>query len=146
MLVTNCYYYIIDDTDADDINAALETINSRIENISQRVDKLGFKSGIFEVSGIDASLVTTNEIKKQGNYVIANLSIVTINQNVDNLEIIIPQEFRPKEEMKLYVCCDTALGKFYTHVITTDGFEVKHLDYTNLLGVHIYNIGWEIGG
>lgn len=48
-LVENCYYYIIDDTTADDINAQLEIINTNLKDLEIKLAKMPTR--IYEYTG-----------------------------------------------------------------------------------------------
>lgn len=142
-LVYNCYYFIIDDDTADNLDEQLKQTLDSINNINERLITLGFKQGTFILASGSAS---TNEIKKQGNYVIANL--VTSNLTTT---ITVPAGFRPKEVTQFYInVANTTLGilvsvnvwlgtdgKFYTSEDLTT-------EYTFSAITFITNIGWEV--
>jgi hypothetical protein len=96
-LIPNCYYFIIDDTTAEDINIVIENLNNEVSSIKERLNKLGFKEGTFAYTGGGA--VNENVIKKQGKYVIASLSVM---QSTEAAGVVsLAQDFRPKEKTKL---------------------------------------------
>lgn len=155
-LVNNCYYIIIDDTTADDLDEQLETINNSISetkaalnDVITRVDALGFKEGAFGFSGS----AQTNSIKKQGNYVIANLKY----DGSDYVTLTVPEEFRPKEDIEISASgllssagltdANYRIAKAY---ITTDGIITFHSLHdmqssdTAYGYLELNNVGWEI--
>ena len=113
--------------------------------IEERLTKLGFSEGSFVVS--DGATVTVNSIKKQGKYVIANLSII-------NGIATVPSAMAPKEDTTVSGVGNAIIGdniKVITRaVIKTDGsIEFKGdndstIDNTWMLGFVMQNVGWEI--
>lgn len=155
-LKANGLYFIIDDTTADDLNERLEAINKNIKetkaalnDVTTRVDALGFKEGAFEFSGS----AQTNSIKKQGNYVIANLKY----DGSDYVTLTVPKEFRPKEDIEISASgllsstgltdANYRIAKAY---ITTDGIITFHSLHdmqssdTAYGYLELNNVGWEI--
>lgn len=129
--------------------SALNNYDISKGTVEERLTNLGFKQGTFTVSGTSAEYVQYNSIKKQGKYVIATLSIInrqgylTVHTN----DILIPDEFRPKEDVEITsfinrIGATTGFLAFIT--IKTDGtFEVTESSGDEFMSIVIENVGWE---
>lgn len=113
--------------------------------IEERLTSLGFKEGFFIVNTYNGGAATfiTNSIKKQGKYVIANLSI---NESSGGITLIsVPNEFKPNKETNVMVKYKTSLSGSTNNVsiytLKTDGT----ISLTGFeMGIEIVNAGWEI--
>lgn len=142
-LSSDTFYWITDDTTCEEINNALTSINNNITSINNRLDALGFKSGVFVVSGVSAELISTNTLKKQGKYVIASLELFNTTA-LSNLAISVPSDFKPKENTKVRVGYLNSLGvQNYTDcTLNTNG--ILNNIPTGIVALTIKNAGWEV--
>ena len=142
-LSSDTFYWITDDTTCEEINNALTNIKNNITSINNRLDALGFKSGVFVVSGVSAELISTNSLKKQGKYVIASLELVSTTA-LSNLAISVPSVFKPKENTKVRVGYLNSLGvQNYTDcTLNTNG--ILNNIPTGIVALTIKNAGWEV--
>lgn len=122
-------------------NETNDDLYENIRNIKSRLDTLGFKEGTFIINGNESSQeVYENSIKKQGKYVIANLHVTNEN-GITN--IIIPEGFRPKEDIMIYC-------RAFNNSKEVSGIEIKRNGEIPLTSVYnftyfaIQNAGWEI--
>lgn len=132
-----------------------EIKNGEIAEIEERLNNLGFKEGFFDVKVYDltdklleeAVNITTNSIKKQGKYVIANLFVSNINGFIIRLSV--PDEFKPKKETRFVVQSNTIFQGNETKgtsVLTLfkDGTTTDFSFAWNNASIEIINIGWEV--
>ena len=85
--------------------------------IEERLTNLGFKESAVELSEDFAEHALANNIKRQGNYVIGNIDIVsdTTNQIRVGSEIgVIPVNFRPKTAETFIACALSTTNSPYT--------------------------------
>ena len=158
-------------------------INEDISLLDARLTNLGFKQGSFIVENQSTSSVddygepyatvllniSVNEIKRQGNYCIANLKVdfvKKVNPNYTggassvtySAKVTVPEEFRPKQTVIGYFAGTTeevATGYVPNYVnIYADGrVTFKYWSYwsgqfvegdaTYSIGSYITNLGWE---
>ena len=158
-------------------------INEDISLLDARLTNLGFKQGSFIVENQSTSSVddhgepyatvllniSINEIKRQGNYCIANLKVDFVTQANPNYtggassvtysaKVTVPEEFRPKQTVTGYFAGTTeevATGYVPNYVnIYADGrVTFKYWSYwsgqfvegdaTYSIGSYITNLGWE---
>ena len=79
------------------VEKPLKNYDNSKGTVEERLTRLGFKSGSVTISGVTA---TQNELKRQGNYVLGNLSFrVTSIKSVSGT---FPQYFRPKTQTICY--------------------------------------------
>lgn len=142
-LSSGIFYWITDDTTCEEINNALTSINNNITSINNRLDALGFKSGVFVVSGVSAKLINTNTLKKQGKYVIASLELVSTTA-LSNLAISVPSVFKPKENTKVRVgyLNSLAVQNYTDCTLNTKG--ILNDIPTGIVKLTIINAGWEV--
>lgn len=142
-LSSDTIYWITDDTTCEEINKALTSINNNITSINNRLDALGFKSGVFVVSGVSAELISTNTLKKQGKYVIASLELFNATA-LSNLAISVPSNFKPKENTEVRVGYLNSLGvqNFTDCTLNTKG--ILNNIPTGITALEIKNAGWEV--
>ena len=149
-LSSDTFYWITDDTTCEEINNALTSINNNITSINNnitsinnRLDALGFKSGVFVVSGVSAELISTNTLKKQGKYVIASLELLSTTA-LSNLAISVPSDFKPKENTKVRVGYLTSLAvQNYTDCTLNRNGILNNIP-TGIVKLTIINAGWEV--
>lgn len=147
-LSSDTIYWITDDTTCEEINKALTSINNNITSINNRLDALGFKRGVFVVSGVSAELISTNTLKKQGKYVIASLELVSTPElgtpALRSLAISVPNNFKPKEKTKVRVgYLDGYAVQNYTDcTLNTNG--ILNNIPTGIVKLTIKNAGWEV--
>lgn len=120
-------------------------INQGIAGINERLDELGFKEGSFTVDSSTGAAITTtiNSIKKQGKYVIANLSIIDSSNGITSLNV--PDEFKPKEATNIrvnYKINLTGTEMEYNHTFTL-GADGTISGIGMACEVNIINAGWE---
>lgn len=142
-LSSDTIYWITDDTTCEEINNALTSINNNITSINNRLDALGFKSGVFVVSGVSAELISTNTLKKQGKYVIASLELVNTTA-LSNLAISVPSDFKPKENTKVRVGYLNSLGVQNYNDCTLNTNGILNNIPTGIVALTIKNAGWEV--
>lgn len=116
-------------------------IDEQLKAINKRLDALGFKEGTFVIASGSA---TTNVIKKQGKYVIANLTITNINGITG---ITLPNDFRPKEETTIIAKVSNPTQGVFDQAIPigiyTDG-TVNSYNLSNYTMIEIINSSWEL--
>lgn len=113
--------------------------------IEERLTALGFKEGSFTIQNSTGAEITTNinSIKKQGKYVIANLSVIATSNGINSLKV--PDEFKPKEATNIrvyYKSSITGMEMDFNHTLTleTDG-SINNISFA--FEVNIINAGWE---
>ena len=116
-----------------------DNYTEKFNELEQRLEQMGFSEGAFTFASGSA---TTNSIKKQGKYVIANFygSVVDLK---------VPQGFRPKE--KIEVSC-FGLAEDHLNIvpvrsatIDVDGsvmFNTYSVTTTNQANIEMYYCGW----
>ena len=104
--------------------------------IEERLTNLGFKQGVAEITGVTVTTLS-NSLKKQGKYVIFNFSIFSLLAG-QTLTIIIPNEFKPKENFTVFAGYNNSAVK----VLMMDGVITFTPDIDGF-GFDIVNIGWE---
>lgn len=120
-----------------------DTIRIEIDSVKERLNALGFKEGVALISG--ASSVSRNSLKKQGKYVLFNLSATVQGSSyMPSISFTIPEGFRPKEQTTLAAVVGGAPSNPQWVYISTDGKCTTSPDYTITGGIlHIRNAGWE---
>lgn len=132
-------YYVYDEDSVSDI-ALYASEDTSKGTIEQRLNALGFKQSTFIVSGGSAVNIVTNNIKKQGKYVLANLEL----DNVAGPIIIVPEKFRPKEDISIVVRVKRSTGYTHAyHTISAATGQISDLGIATIIGVKITNTGWE---
>lgn len=112
--------------------------------IEERLTNLGFKEGVFTVDGTGA--IMSNQIRKQGKYVIANLQMLSASGITIN-SLSVPPEFRPKSDTTIVMTgyVSTALGTLPSYAnatLSTDG-TLTTVPITSVAQLSVTNVGWE---
>ena len=84
-------------TRIDVVEKPLKNYDNSKGTVEERLTRLGFKSGSVTISGVTA---TQNELKRQGNYVLGNLSFQATSPT--SVSGTFPQYFRPKTQTICY--------------------------------------------
>lgn len=111
--------------------------------IEERLTALGFKEGTFTFTGISAENITTNYIKKQGKYVIANFGVKNVTSDI---EVYVPEGFRPKENINISVVAILSSGEMgcrTCNVKADTGLVGGMYLFSGCSSATILNCGWE---
>lgn len=111
--------------------------------IEERLTNLGFKEGVAKYTGTTSHIIN-NSLKKQGKYVIFNFQATNVPANTD-LTIIIPDEFKPKETVRI-ICGFIVAGipMFGEYEVNSDtGIINISGGSENKIFVQMTNCGWE---
>lgn len=131
------------------------SIKNKFEDIDKRLEELGFNSGAVTLAFGTASV---NSIKRQGEYVIIDLIFSAPKQSSLSEFFTIPENFRPKQDMTVFINRDKGSGSVpvtYRCKIekSTGKCTLDKNDYFpqvawNDQGTAYFNIGYEteIGG
>lgn len=124
-----------------------EYLNNALEKVKNRLDDLGFKEGVATIDqGSNTSMsIESNSLKKQGKYVLFNLSVyVRKEPYVESWSFTIPEGFRPKEEISVISAKGDNLSYPNLLTIKTDGTCIVPYQFSVIgMTTHIYNVGWE---
>ena len=111
---------------------------AEIQSIKYRLDQLGFREG---VATVNVASTARNSLKRQGNYVIFNLSLNGALVPAAGLQITIPKGFRPKSSVEFIGLnsSDSKGDKCYVMQNGTVEFSFFRPDSS----FQMLNVGWE---
>lgn len=161
-LVGNTYYFITDDTTAEDLESAIESNTediasheTRLTEAEGRLDALGFKTGVATSSYIG---FTSQSLMKQGKMALFNMvsaSQINVPTSGDKyITIAFPTDFKPQDDIQVRVISTAIrnLVQFTADLIgtlETDGVLYLTLPHnsqyaTSYIGFSIVNAGWRL--